>query len=423
MAFGFRGTTMENKKTDFVIFKTQDNTCLYHIPSKRRIVFDKELYDRFKECIYDDKEDSVVEGFLNKEFKEYAENDGKIIKRLEIMTCTCCNLDCRYCYAHGGHYNQKEEIMSNEVNKKILNFLSNIPNDIDEVKFFGGEPFLGYKSIIYTCEWFEKHYKKTPDFKVVTNLTYLPNELIDTIIKYKMVLTVSLDGPEEINNQNRYSKKDNINVYQTVVKNIERLKKRRYSIQAIECTYTNEHRKSGYSKEDLEKYFKNTFDVQQVIISDEYQPGDKKTEDINYANLFKNSKINNPIEVELMSRCLDPCHSGGGLCQVGNSGITFMPNGDVYPCHMFVYNSKFKMGNINQENVLEKIGNVRNELDSIRMRAGCIECRARNICSQCFKDYIFNVDDKNIECNKIRKINEYCLLQMNKVNIQAYLSK
>lgn len=414
---------MKNKRTDFVVFKTDNNTCLYHVPSKRRILLDQKLYIQLKNYIYDGKEDKDVELFLDSNFEKCVDNIDIKMKRLEIMTCTCCNLDCRYCYAHGGHYNQKEEIMSVKMNEKILAFLSNVSNDIEEVKFFGGEPFLGYKCIIYTCEWFEKNYTKMPKFKVVTNLTYLPEELIDVIVKYHIVLTVSLDGPEKINNINRYSKDKNINVYQTVVDNINRLKERGYSVQAIECTYTNEHRKSNYSKQWLEDYFKKSFEVQQVIISDEYQPGDKKTEDIDYQKLFGTSKIETPIELELMSRCLDPCHSGGGLCQIGNSGLTFMPNGDIYPCHMFVYNRNFEMGNISQMNVLEKIENVRKELNSIRMRVGCIECRARNICSQCFKDYIFEVQDKSIECDTIRKMNECCLARMNKVHIQANLSK
>jgi uncharacterized protein len=412
---------MKNKKTDFVVFKTKDDTCLYHVPTKRRMLFSKDMYERFKKCLYDDENDKEVETFLDLHFQPIKEECESVLKRLEIMTCTCCNLDCKYCYAHGGNYDQKEKIMEVEQNNKILDFLMKIPNDIEEVKFFGGEPFLGYKNIVNTCEWFTNNYKRAPKFKAVTNMTYLPEELLEAIIKYNIIITVSLDGPEEINNQLRYSNQSNLNVYQRVIDNLKRLKNRGYQIQAIECTYTDAHIRNGYTKEMLENYFKETFNVQQVIIADEYHPDSSKIQKFNYEKYINTSDIMDSIDLELITRCLSPNHSGGGLCQVGNKGLTFMPNGDVYPCHMFVYNQNFKIGNINDVQILDQLDSTNEKLNTIRKEVGCTECRARNICSQCFKNYIFDVKDKKIECEDILEMNEYYLEKSNKVNIQAEL--
>ena len=107
---------------------------------------------------------------------------------------------------------------------------------------------LGYKCILNTCEWFSNNYKKVPKFKVVTNLTYLPEELLIGIKKYNIILTVSLDGPEEINNELRISKDTDINVFETVKNNIRRLRKIGCPIQAVECTFTQKHKELGYTK-------------------------------------------------------------------------------------------------------------------------------------------------------------------------------
>lgn len=58
--------------------------------------------------------------------------------------------------ANGGTYGKNRSIMQENTVIDILNYVSKISNNIKIVNFFGGEPFLGYKAIIKTCEWFEK---------------------------------------------------------------------------------------------------------------------------------------------------------------------------------------------------------------------------------------------------------------------------
>lgn len=74
------------------------------------------------------------------------------------------------------------------------------------------------------------------------------------IKKYKIILTVSLDGPEEVNNKNRISR-DGGNVYIKVMKNIERLEQNGIRIQAIEATYTKNHYDARINQKDLMDFF------------------------------------------------------------------------------------------------------------------------------------------------------------------------
>lgn len=413
----------KNYGNDFIVFKSQKNTVLYHIPTKRRFLFSKDAYSDFKAFIDEGIETEKVKNFLKENLNCIEEiKVENTIKRIEIMTCTCCNLNCKYCYAHGGNYNLNEQIMTIHTNNLILDKIKLLSDKIKEVKFFGGEPFLGYKCILNTCEWFSNNYKKVPKFKVVTNLTYLPEELLIGIKKYNIILTVSLDGPEEINNELRISKDMDINVFETVKNNIRRLRKIGCPIQAVECTFTQKHKELGYTKDWLEQYFKHEFGVKQVIVAEEYHPENKCRFSFEYRKLFNDEKIINPVELELISRCLSKEHTGGGLCQVGNSALTFLPNGDVYPCHLFIYNNTYKIGNILDKRPFKQIDEVRENLNNIRKKVGCDECKARNLCSQCFKDFIFDTDEKMIECKEIIKMNEYCIAKICGVNIKTTLS-
>lgn len=150
-------------RDDFIVFMSRDNTVLYHIPTKRRFLFSKDAYVDFKSFLDNGIETKKVNYFLEENFgyidEEKSEN---FIKRIEIMTCTCCNLNCKYCYAYGGNYNLDEQVMTIHTNNLILDKVSSLSNEIKEVKFFGGEPFLGYKCILNTCEWFTINYKKSP---------------------------------------------------------------------------------------------------------------------------------------------------------------------------------------------------------------------------------------------------------------------
>lgn len=178
----------------------------------------------------------------------------------------------------------------------------------------------------------------------------------------------------------------------------------------------------GYTKDWLEQYFKHEFGVKQVIVAEEYHPENKCRFNFEYRKLFNDEKIINPVELELISRCLSKEHTGGGLCQVGNSALTFLPNGDVYPCHLFIYNNTYKIGNILDKKLFKQIDEVRENLNNIRKKVGCDKCKARNLCSQCFKDFIFDTDEKMIECMEIIKMNEYCIAKICNVNIKTTLS-
>ena len=91
-------------------------------------------------------------------------------------------------------------------------------------------------------------------YKTVTNLYQISDKMIDLINKYNIILTISLDGPEYINNKNRVAR-DGGNVYQRVLHNYKRLNTKGVKIKAIEATYTLSHKEAGITKEKLKESF------------------------------------------------------------------------------------------------------------------------------------------------------------------------
>ena len=104
---------------------------------------------------------------------------------------------------------------------------------------------------------------------MVTNFTFLPEELLDDIVKYGINLTVSIDGPKEITNEQRISRTQNMDVYDTIVKNLNRLRKRGRDVSAIECTCTDLYKKLGYTEQTLKKFFHEELSVENIMLETE----------------------------------------------------------------------------------------------------------------------------------------------------------
>lgn len=104
------------------------------------------------------------------------------------------------------------------------------------------------------------------NYGMVTNFTFLPEELLDDIVKYGINLTVSIDGPKEITNEQRISRTQNMDVYDTIVKNLNRLRKRGRDVSAIECTCTDLYKKLGYTEQTLKKFFHEELSVENIML-------------------------------------------------------------------------------------------------------------------------------------------------------------
>ena len=221
---------IETIKKDFLFTIDEEFGCVYYLPQKRLAKIDRNTAKNLKDC--QDGKTELTDAYENllEKFKKnqsvhqsVSEDNVKVIHKLEIMVCTICNLNCVYCYANGGNYYGEEQMLSYEVVDALVRYLKQEQIKVEMVQFFGGEPALGYKMISYICKKFKENDILVQNYGMVTNFTFLPEELLDDIVKYGINLTVSIDGPKEITNEQRISRTQNMDVYDTIVKNLNRL--------------------------------------------------------------------------------------------------------------------------------------------------------------------------------------------------------
>ncbi len=366
---------------------------------KRHAELIAKALEELKQGKLTDREQWLLEDYLEKESGfPYFENDEAIscnsllernhLERLEIMTANVCNLKCRYCYADEGSYGKTAiKMASRDVVTYLEALLTGGIEYIHSVMFFGGEPTLCPDTILSACDFFTKKANEgaltgVPIFSIVTNGTLLTEKMLDIIEKYRIHVTISIDGPEDITNYLRIDK-NGIGVYDRVAKAINRMNVRNIPIRLIEATYTTKHIEMGYTKKEIEDFIKNTFKVEKVIVNncEETASGSALSveEDLNHINIdfCSYKKVINRMKGR---KCVDlGCESGFG-------SFVMAPNGDLYPCHYFVADdnyivAKFRNGRYDYSSyphlleIFENAHHLKNPQ--------CKECWAKYTCNMC----------------------------------------
>ncbi len=199
-------------------------------------------------------------------------DERDILRRMEIIVTNECNLRCKYCYAHGGSYDMKVQKMSPYIACEYLEkLLLGKYRYVEYITFFGGEPTLCPDTILAICEFFEnnvqKHnFEKMPKFSMISNGTLIDENMAEIIKKYDIGMTISIDGPEEINNLLRVDTFGK-GSFERISRGIELLVKKDVPPLLLEATYTSKHKDLGYSKENIREYLKeNFFRLQSIAV-------------------------------------------------------------------------------------------------------------------------------------------------------------
>ncbi|KYK34863.1 MAG: hypothetical protein AYK18_13620 [Theionarchaea archaeon DG-70] len=394
----------------------RDINVVYHPQSSHLFIVDDDIaenleqYEHASEC----EQEKVLQFYSKAKGKEkplftYDRNDY-FVKELALLISQDCNLRCRFCYANFGAYHEgKFSNMPPEIAEKALEIF--LPRYIEKrvsIKFFGGEPLLNFDIIRTVVKHTEQFCKKTgqiPVYPLVTNGTLITDEMIDFFNKYNFNITVSLDGPKEVNDQLRLSL-DGSSVHDTVAQNVEKMNARRNFPLNLEATIT-----SINSDMDSIHSYLLSLGVDSVI----FGPVEIEKENPLYISPEKVAQAS----VSTMGRVIQsmgtesPSFEGEiGLffrrlrwrtrfthntCGAGLSMFSITTKGDVYPCYKFVGIKDFYMGNIQDKGFPEepfwRIHSyvLDHEVDEC---AACKDCWARYIClGYCYAaNYFFTGD-------------------------------
>lgn len=331
------------------------------------------------------------------------------LKRLEFMITNDCNLNCKYCYANSGTYGQSPNYISREVIDRTVELLHEFEiNVIDELVLFGGEPTMNSEAIEYLCRIMEKEFNNSL-IKMVSNLTLLDEKLIYILKNYPINLTVSLDGPKFLNDEQRLFKKSNKSVYEVVSDNLRLLDKKNIRINSIETTYTNSISKYMSRKEVASYIFDNFDNIDTVQVCDEYETFSDlaNTEYIFFRDLdIDESDIEKLSYLNLKDENVG--NYTNNICSAGRNMISIFSDGGIYPCHLFSKSmrpiaSVFDETELIRDKYNEFIEKYDLFIKNIKgFCENCNNCKVCNICPAALLDDI----EENYSINN--KLTEYC---------------
>jgi len=326
----------------------------------------------------------------------YLKNNGSVIKALCLLVAHTCNLNCEYCFASQGKYHGERALMSFEVGKQALDFLiahSGTRTNL-EVDFFGGEPLMNWevvKQLVKYGREQEKTSGKKFRFTLTTNGVLIDDDVIEFCNREMHNVVLSLDGRKEVH---------------------DRLRKD-YAGQGSYDRIVPKFQKFAAARKDLNYYIRGTFTHQNVDFTNDIF----HMADLGFTELSMEPVVCAPTEPyalteEDMPKLMEqyeilakemlrrekegrgftfyhymlnlehgPCiYKRLSGCGSGTEYMAVTPWGELFPCHQFVGDSAYSMGDVWK-------GVTNTELQdkfrqcNIYSRPECENCWAKLYCS------------------------------------------
>ena len=320
-----------------------------------------------------------------------------VIKAMCLHVAHDCNLACKYCFAEEGEYKGRRAIMSYEVGKAAFDFLvahSGNRRNL-EVDFFGGEPLMNWevvKKLVAYGRELEKTHDKKFRFTVTTNGVLLDQEKMDFINAEMHNVILSLDGRREVNDRMRPFRGGQGSYDFITPKHLAMAKSRGGKSYYVRGTFT---RYNLDFCEDILHFADLGFDEISIepVVAPETEDYALRPEDL--PKIFEQY---DKLAAEMVRRkkeegkCFTFFHfmidlSGGPCvykraagCGSGTEYVAVTPWGDIYPCHQFVGEEEWLLGNvfdgIKRDDIVQKFKSI-----NVYTKEECQDCFAKFFCS------------------------------------------
>lgn len=354
----------------------------------------KDILETYKE-LYELYESGEL--YSKDEYEKFASKlENSPVKSMCLNVSHDCNLRCEYCFAAKGDFGTGRELMSFDVAKKAIDFL--IKNSANrhnlEVDFFGGEPLMNFDVVKKTVEYarnIEKDFNKNFRFTITTNGLLLTDEKIDFINREMSNVVLSLDGRKKVNDKLRISATGK-GFYDNIVPKYQKLVKERGNKDYyVRGTFTNDNLDFTKDVINIAELGFDQISIEPVVLDEKEEYSIKKEDlprifdeyEILAKEIIKRKKSGNSFNFFHFMIDLEqgPCaikRLRG--CSCGNEYIAVTPNGDIYPCHQFVGNSEWKMGNV-LTNLFNNSIKKQFAKTNIYTKEKCKDCWAKFFCS------------------------------------------
>ena len=324
------------------------------------------------------------------------EKTAGVVKALCLHIAHTCNLNCAYCFASQGKYHGERAVMSFEVGKRALDFLienSGTRRNL-EVDFFGGEPLMNFevvKQLVAYARSIEKEHNKNFRFTLTTNGVLVDDEVIEWANRECSNVVLSLDGRKEIHDAYRVDYAGNGSWDRIVPKFQKFVQARGGKDYYMRGTFTHANPDFLTDIQQMLDLGFTELSMEPVVCA----PGDSAElteEDLpivldQYEKLaelmLKRDKEGKPFTFYhyMIDLTGGPCiYKRISGCGSGTEYMAVTPWGDLYPCHQFVGEEKFKLGNI-----WDGVTNTETQCEfancNVYARPECADCWAKLYCS------------------------------------------
>jgi len=407
-----------------------DIIALYETNSKEEIVEKlsktyspediREAYSEIEELV---KAECLFTEDIYKDYIFDFKKRPTVVKALCLHIAHDCNLACKYCFAEEGEYHGRRALMSFEVGKKALDFL--IANSGSrrnlEVDFFGGEPLMNFdvvKQLVAYGREQEKLHDKKFRFTLTTNGVLLNKEVQEFANKEMANVVLSVDGRKEVHDFMRPFRGGQGSYDYIIPKFKEMAESRNQTNYYVRGTFT--HYNTDFASDVLNLADEGFKQISvEPVVAPESEDYAIKASDLPKIMEEYDRLAQEMLKREKEGRGFNFFHfmidlSGGPCvakrlsgCGSGTEYLAVTPWGDFYPCHQFVGQEEFLMGNVDD-------GIVRTDIQeefkccNVYAREKCQECFAKFYCSGGCAANAYNftgkiTDTYDIGCEMMRK--------------------
>ncbi|WP_027869337.1 thioether cross-link-forming SCIFF peptide maturase [Eubacterium sp. AB3007] len=318
------------------------------------------------------------------------------VKALCLHVAHTCNLDCEYCFAGQGKFHGERALMSPETARRAIDFLVENSGDRHnlEVDFFGGEPLMNWEVVKDTVRYarsIEKDAGKNFRFTLTTNGVGITDEVIEFANREMHNVVLSLDGRKEVHDRLRRHL-DGRGSYDEIVPKFQKfVAARGEKDYYIRGTFT--HANTDFT-EDIFHMADLGFDklsMEPVVcapgepyaLTEEDLPVIKEQYEILARDMLRREEEGHPITFYhyMIDLTGGPCiYKRISGCGSGTEYFAVTPWGDLYPCHQFVGEEAFRMGDI-WHGITAESTKQDFKMCNVYAREECRECWARLYCA------------------------------------------
>ena len=316
-----------------------------------------------------------------------------VIKAMCLHLAHDCNLRCDYCFAEGGAFAGRREMMSEATAKAAIDFLVNVSGTRRnlEIDFFGGEPLMNFEVLKSTVEYarsLEQRYNKNFRFTVTTNGYHVTDEMKAYLDRNMNNIVVSIDGRPHIHDAVRKTAGGK-GSYEKVAKNAKELLKNRDGEYYVRGTFTADNldftndvlhvADMGFAGVSIEPVVtKGSNAIRKTHLDTIYREYERLA-----AEYAKRRRAGNGFTFFHFMVDLDggPCRQKRIRgCGAGTEYIAIAPSGEIYPCHQFVGRAAYRMGTVFEKRLDEAVAKQFEDCNIYNMES-CSNCWAKYYCS------------------------------------------